>query len=111
MKKTSLEEELYKNKSINNLILFAIYSVCAKKSKCTFEELIKECFTLFPKTFSLSRYPKWPDSRKLDRPLRSLRKRKLIIGNPKTTFSLTKNGKKIAEGVTETFRQRKLSFK
>jgi hypothetical protein len=111
MKKISFEEEFYSYKSVNHLILFAIYSVCAKKPKCTFEELIKECFTLFPKTFSMSKYPKWPDSRKLDRPLRSLRKDKLIIGNPQTTFSLTKTGKKIAEGVAETFRQRKLSFK
>lgn len=111
MKKISFDEELYKDKPINNLILFGIYSVIEKKEKCTFEKLVKECFNLFPKTFSFPRHSRWPDSRKLDRPLRTLRKRKLIIGNPKKSFSLTKLGKKIAEEVIKTFRQKKLEFK
>lgn len=111
MKKTSFAEELYKNKSVNDLILFGIYSVITKKEKCTFERLSKECFALFPKAFSFPEYKKWPDSRKLDRPLRTLRKRKLITGNPKTSFSLTKLGKKSAEEIAKTFKQRKLKFK
>lgn len=111
MIKTSLEEEFYINKSINNLILFSIYSILEKKQKCSFEGLIKECFTLFPEAFGFPKYQKWPDSRKLDRPLRLLRKKKLITGNPKTYFSLTKTGKKISSEVAETFRQRKLSFR
>lgn len=106
----TFDEGLYKNKSINDLILFGIYSLSEKKEKCTFEKLVKECLTLFPKTFSFSKYPKWPDSRKLDRSLRTLRKRKLITGNPKTSFSLTKSGKKLAEEINKTFRQKKLRF-
>lgn len=111
MKKMPIDEEIYKQKPINSLILFGIYSLGEKKEKCTFEKLTKECFTLFPKSFSFSKYPRWPDSRKLDRPLRTLRKRKLIKGCPKTSFSLTKSGKKIAEEVIKAFRQRKLKFK
>ena len=76
--------------------------------KCTFEKLVKESFDLFPEIFCLSKYPKWPDSRKLDRPIRTLRKGKLITGDPKTSFSLTKLGKKMAAETSETFRQRKL---
>lgn len=110
MKRKSLDEELYKDKPINDLILFGIYSLNEKKEKCTFEKLVRECFTLFPKAFSFLQYPKWPDSRKLDRPLRTLRKRKLITGNPKTTFSLTKSGRKLAEETIKSFRQRKLKF-
>jgi len=109
--KNSPEEEFYLDKSINNLILFSIYSVLEKKEKCSFEELIKECFILFPKVFSFPKYSKWPDARKLDRPLRFLRKRKLITGNPKSNFTLTKAGKKITEEMTEKLRQRRLSFK
>jgi hypothetical protein len=111
MAKTSFEEEFYINKSVNNLILFSIYSISTKKERCSFEELIKECFTLFPRAFGFPRYQKWPDSRKLDRPLRWLRKKKLITGNPKTYFSLTKIGKKIAEELMKTSRQGKLVFK
>lgn len=110
MKRKSLDEGIYKDRAINDLILFGIYSLNEKKEKCTFEKLVKECFTLFPKTFSFSQYKKWPDSRKLDRPLRTLRKRKLITGNPKTSFSLTKSGKKFAEEIIKAFHQRKLKF-
>jgi len=98
----------YQKARITDLILFGINSIIENKEKCTFERLIKECFALFPETFSFSKYPKWPDARKLDRPLRTLRKRKLITGDPKTYFSLTKPGKKMAEEITKTFRQRKL---
>ena len=104
----SFDEELYKKAHISDLILFGINSVIENKEKCTFERLIKECFSLFPQAFSFSKYPQWPDSLKLDRRLRTLRKRKLITGDPKTSFSLTKLGKKIAIETAKTFRQRKL---
>jgi len=94
-------------KSINNLILFCLYSSGKRSS---FEELVKECFSRFPERFSFSKIKKWPDSRKLDSSLRKLRKRKLITGNPKTIFSLTKLGRKTAEEVAKTFRQRKLKL-
>ena len=104
----TFDEELYKKAKITNLILFGINSIIENKEKCTFERLIKECFTIFPEIFSFSKYPQWPDSLKLDRQLRTLRKRKLISGGPKTSFSLTKLGKKIAIETSKTFRQRKL---
>src|SRR4030042_6149819 len=105
MENKYFEEELYQSVSLNDLIVFSIFSLLGEKRKCTLEELVKECFILFPKNFSLSRFPKWPDSRKLDRPLRSLRKEKLITGNPGTFFSLTKTGKKRAEETAKLFRQ------
>jgi len=91
-----------------SLILFSIYSVISNRERCSFERLIKECFSLFPEIFCFSKYYQWPDSRKLDRPLRTLRQRKLIKGDPKNYFSLTKTGQKIAEEIAKTFRQRKL---
>ncbi len=104
----SFEEELYKKAHITDLILFGINSVIENKEKCTLERLVKECFTLFPEIFGFSKYPQWPDSLKLDRQLRTLRKRKLITGDPRTSFSLTKPGAKIAVETAQTFRQRKL---
>lgn len=93
--------------STNDLILFSIFSL---RGKCSFETLVKECFTLFPKSFSLLEFPKWPDSRKLDRPLRTLRKRKMIIGDPKTFFKLTNLGRKKSEEIAKTFRQGRLEL-
>ncbi len=107
MKKT-FDEQLYKMVSINNLILFVIYLVAVNNKKCSFEVLVKKCFNFFPKTFALSGNSKWPDTRKLDRPLRTLRDKKLISGDPQTRFSLTKKGKKIALGIAKIFRQRRL---
>jgi len=105
--KKAFDEQLYKRVSINNLILFGIYLVSTNSKKCTFEALTKRCFTLFPKTFALSGY-RWPDTRKLDRPLRTLRDKRLISGDPQTTFSLTKKGKKTALQIAKLFTQRKL---
>ena len=106
--KKPFDKELYKDLGINELILLGIYLIVNNEEKCTFERLIKESFNLFPAAFCISNNPEWPDSRKLDRPLRTLRKRKLITGNPKTYFYLTKLGKKIAIETAKTFRQRKL---
>jgi len=107
-KKASFEEELYKNISVKNLIVLGIYSVAQNGRKCTFEKLVERCFTVFPKAFGFSKNPQWPDSRKLDRPLRFLRRKKLIVGDPATSFSLTKKGEKVALEIAQRFRQRKL---
>jgi hypothetical protein len=106
--KKPFEEDLYEKVSINDLIVFSIYQVKEKKEKCTAERLIKECFVLFPRAFSFSQYPQWPDSRKIDRPLRSLRKDKMINGTPQADFSLTKEGEKRAGDLNKVFKQRKL---
>jgi len=95
-----------KSNSINDLILFILYSFGAKG--CSFERLMKECFNQFPQIFSLKGSSQWPDTRKLDRPLRDLRKRKLIKGDPQTFFTLAPLGKKRAKEIVETFKQGKL---
>ncbi len=92
--------------SINDLILFILYSFGDKES--SFEKLAKECFSRFPQIFSLRDYPQLLDTRKLDRPLRTLRKRKLIKGDPQTFFSLTSQGKKEAQEITKKLLQKKL---
>lgn len=96
------------NFSVNELILFCIHSVVLNNEKCSFERLVKECFSLFPETLAFTRYPVWPDSRKLDRPLRALRDEDLIIGDPKTFFMLTEEGQKRAVALAKALRQGKL---
>ena len=110
MGKKRFNEELYKQLRINELILFCVHLIIRNKEKCTFQRLVKESFILFPEIFGFSHFAQWPDSRKLDRPLRTLRKRKLISGSPKTFFSLTKSGKRKAEETAKTFRQKKLNL-
>lgn len=90
------QEEVYLNTPNDQLIAYAILSVKRKGDDCTFERLVKECFELFPKSFSFSRYPDWPDSLKLDRPLRDLRHKKIIFGKNDTSFKLTGLGDRFA---------------
>lgn len=96
------------NISANDLILFSIHSVILNNEQCSFDRLVKECFILFPDAVKFLRYPIWPDSRKLDRPLRALRKEKLIIGDPKSYFKLTDGGVKRAVQIDKVLRQGKL---
>ena len=104
------ETPSYENEPVNDLIVFGIYSVLKSDKDCVFEILVKECFTLFPRAFSFNSYPDWPDSRKLDRPLRWLRKEKFISGDPKTSFTLTKAGKERAIIIEKRLRQKKLNL-
>lgn len=90
-------EEKYSRLPKENLIVFGIYSVTRNGEGCSFERLVKECFTLFPKAFGFFRYPEWPDSLKFDRPLRTLRERGWIVGGTRTLFSPTRFGEKVAE--------------
>ena len=93
---------------LQELILFCIFNLQKNKEDCTFERLVKECFALFPRVCGFVRYSRWPDSRKIDRPLRTLRKKKLIAGNPKTFFVLTDQGKKEAIEIEKILTQKKL---
>ena len=86
-------EASYTEMDLHSLLLICISNIVANNEDCTFERLVYECFTNFPKAFCLFRYPQWPDSNKLDRPLRKLRERGLIVGSPKMGFLLTENGK------------------
>ena len=110
MKQKPFDHDLYKKVKTDDLILFSIGSVLEKDDKCCFEKLIQQCYDSFPMAFSFSSISKWPDARRLDRALRYLRSKKLISGNPKTCFVLTKTGKKTAEQVLEFFSQRKLKI-
>lgn len=90
------QQEIYSQISSDQLILFAILTIKRFGEDCTFERLIKECFSLFPESFHFHRYPQWPDSLKLDRPIRDLRNRNLIIGKNTTSFELTRLGERYA---------------
>jgi len=87
------DEKTYTSVGLENLVLYGIYLTSERGENCTFEKLVAECFSQFPKVFAFKRYPEWPDSLKFDRPLRKLREKGMIVGTIKDTFSLTKFGK------------------
>lgn len=101
-------EEIYQRISLLDLIIIAIYSLQIQKKSVSFEDILERSFSLFPKAFSFRKFPQWPDARKLDRPLRSLRSKNLIKGDPKDYFSLTVKGRRRAEELIKKFYQKKL---
>lgn len=80
MDKKKYEKNLYTKLNMADLILVSIFLIQKNKEICTFERLVAECFNNFPKTFGFQRYPHWPDSEKLGRPLRTFREKGLTIG-------------------------------
>jgi len=100
----SYKEEIYTTIPTTHLIVFGIYSIFQRDRKCTFEKLIEECFKLFPKAFSFSRHPKWPDSLRFDRTLRKLREKGLVVGSANTLFSLTKFGERVAKDTAQNLK-------
>lgn len=104
-------EEVYQKMSICDLILISLYSFENRDQKASFEELLEECFTLFPQKFNFSNKADWPDARKLDRPLRMLRRQKLINGHPREGFSLSSKGQSVALKATNLLRQKRLKLK
>lgn len=101
------EGNTYQSIQVQRLIVFSIYSITKNNEECTFERLVKECFTLFPRKFGFYRYPEWPDSLRLDRQLRTLRTKGWITGNAGSTFSLTRFGEKIAKDVEKVLLEEK----
>jgi hypothetical protein len=91
--------KIYVKLSLIELILLSIYLVTKKGEACTFERLVAECFINFPKVFSFKRYPKWPDASKLNRPLRTLREKGLIIGNARDIYSPNRFGESRAREI------------
>jgi len=92
-----MKPEIYMSLNLHELILISIYLVIANGETCTFERLVAECFENFPKAFSFKRYPKWPDALKFDRPLRALRGKGLIMGNPRDAFVINEYGERKAK--------------
>lgn len=106
------KKEIYTKLNTWELILFSIYLIKKNKETCTFERLVAECFVNFPEVFSFNRYPHWPDSLKLDRPLRSLREDGLIIGGAGGKYSpgeikLTSLGESKAKETEEILNEKK----
>ncbi|MDD5606452.1 MAG: hypothetical protein PHN37_01135 [Candidatus Pacebacteria bacterium] len=104
------KKEIYQNIDINKLILYGLFSLLNKKEKCIFENILQECFLLFPEAFSFSLILKWPDARKIDRPLRSLRQKGIIKKDSNNCFSLSKQGEKEVQELVKIFKQGQLRF-
>ena len=51
--KISFDESIYSSVSLTKLTIFAISKIVENGEECAYERVVNECFTLFPKRFSL----------------------------------------------------------
>lgn len=83
---------------IDDLVVYCAAQVLAAGEECTFERLVYECFTRFPETFGLRRYPHWPDSARVNKSwLRCRTDKGWLVGSVQEGFRLTPAGETAAK--------------
>jgi len=101
MPKTSMplkfDPDTYSGITLNDLVVYSIYHLYKQGSKITSEDIISACFVLFPKRFSLRKYPQWPDSGIVSRRWNDCKSRGYLLGSAVEGFKLTARGIKRAE--------------
>ena len=90
----TFDARIYKNIPYDDLLIFALYSIIQKNLDPNFENLVVECYTLFPERFGLPGYiEKYPDSAQVEKSwLRCRTDKGLITGNKAQGFELTARG-------------------
>ncbi|MCD6578009.1 hypothetical protein J7L48_00870 [bacterium] len=91
-------DDTYQNLTIDDLILYALFSLEKKGVEGRFENIVAEGFEMFPKKFYLHGYPEYPDARRVFNSVMRMsgglptNQEKLIVGNMKSFFTLTERG-------------------
>jgi len=101
----SFDEGIYTSVSLTKLTIFAISTIENNGEECAYERVVKECFTLFPKRFSLQRYPEWPDGARIKIEILRCRDNGWVTGNEKNGFQITSLGRRVAEEVLKELQQ------
>ena len=68
----------------------------------TAEDLISACFVLFPKRFSMRKYPQYPDSGTVSRRWGDCKSKGYLRGNATRGFKITAKGKRRAEKIEKS---------
>lgn len=89
----------YAKTPLNDLMVFSIYSLHRQGQAIPAEDIISACFVLFPRRFSLRKYPQWPDSTIVSRRWSDCKRRGYLRGNAVDGFQLTARGVKRAEKI------------
>jgi hypothetical protein len=93
----SIESTVYSAIGLNDLVVFCVQYLQERGIAVTVEEMVSICFRLFPQSFSLQNYPRWPDSALVVRRLNDCREKGLIRGSSLDGFELKYKGQKLAE--------------
>jgi hypothetical protein len=90
------DPQVYTKLALNDLVVYSMHFLNTQGIALTSEDVISACFTLFPKRFSLVKYPYWPDSAVVSRRWSECRSKGYLVGNVATGFKLTPKGFRFA---------------
>lgn len=94
------DPKVYAHISYDDLLVYALFKLQQENKHSTFENLVYECFALFPRRFQLPGYPNWPDSSLVEKSwLRCRSDKGLIYGSKSKGFTLTSKGLFITKSV------------
>jgi hypothetical protein len=93
------DPEKYSKITLNDLVVYSVYYLHKQRSEITSEDIISACFVLFPKRFSMRKYPQYPDSGIVSRRWGDCKSRGYLRGNATRGFQITARGIKRAEKV------------
>jgi hypothetical protein len=92
-----VEPAVYSTVALNDLVVFSANYLQERGIAITVEEMVSICFRLFPQSFSLQNYPRWPDSALVIRRLNDCREKGLLKGSSLDGFEIKFKGQKLAE--------------
>lgn len=84
---------------LNDLVVYSVYYLHKQRLESASEDIISACFTLFPRRFSLKKYPHYPDSGIVSRRWGECKRKGYLRGNATKGFQITARGIKRAEKV------------
>jgi len=92
-----IESAVYATTTLTEQVVFAIHLLQQHGVAVSVEEVVSACFRLFPQSFSLKHYTRWPDSALVIRRLNDAREKGFVKGSPQDGFALNYKGLKLAE--------------
>jgi len=93
------DPSIYTRIILNDLVVYSVYYLHKQGSEITSEDIISACFVLFPKRFSMRKYPQYPDSGIVSRRWSDCKSRGYLKGNATKGFQITARGIKRAQKV------------
>jgi len=92
----------YTRIALNDLVVYSVYYLYKQGSEITSEDIISACFVLFPKRFSLRKYPQWPDSGIVSRRWSDGKSKGYLRGDTASGFQITAKGIRRAEKIEKS---------
>jgi hypothetical protein len=98
----NFDPNIYTKIILNDLVVYSVYTLHKQGLEITSEDIIATCFVLFPKRFSMRKYPQYPDSGIVSRRWSDCKSKGYLKGNAAKGFELTARGIKRAEKVEKS---------